>query len=707
MTFESLGLAAPLLRAVESLGYTAPTEVQMQTVPAALMGGDLMVSSQTGSGKTAAFLLPMLHQIILAQEQEQQREQAAYAHSANSNPTNPDEAGAQAANAAPAAPKKKPHGKSRGAGFQRGPTTPSLLVLCPTRELAEQVSADAINLIRHTKGIRVAMVIGGMPYGKQMEALQGAQIVVATPGRLLDLENKNNIKLNKVRSLVVDEADRMLDLGFAEDLEAIHELTSDREQTMMFSATFEGRIMKLAANVMREPSMITVGSAQEKHQDITQTLHWADNIDHKKKILDHWLRDVAVEQAVVFVSTQIDSESLAEELTNQGHSVVAMHGAMPQFIRQRRLKGLREGKTRVLVATDVAARGLDVPTISHVFNYGLPMKVEDYVHRIGRTGRAGRSGVAVTLADHRERFKIKDIERYTRQPIQAVAIPGLEPKLSSESRNGKRGSSDGKFGGGGGKFDRRPSSGGYAGKAGNGGNSGGGRFGERTAAPRQEQRFENSGKPSFSADRAPRTEFAPRTEYAGKPREYSDRNQFNQAPQNAFPAGKPRRFDSAAGSAAGSASGSLGGKTFGERDSNGYAPPAKDRAFADRGFAPKSYADRAPTEGKYGRKPAGGGGAFAPKSAPKFGDRKTGGGSFADNRPPARSFDEKKFAPRQDAGNGGFATPKRTAGTPHGEGAAAPAKGAFGAPRRTGAGAGAGARFGAPRTGGFRGAGVR
>ncbi len=706
MSFESLGLAAPLLRAVETLGYTAPTEVQMQTVPAALMGGDLMVSSQTGSGKTAAFLLPMLHQIILAQEEEQKREQAAYVNTATDNTDNTDETGAPVANAAPSAPpapKKKSHGKSRGAGFQRGPTTPSLLVLCPTRELAEQVSADAINLIRHTKGIRVAMVIGGMPYGKQMEALQGAQIVVATPGRLLDLENKNNIKLNKVRSLVVDEADRMLDLGFAEDLEAIHELTSDREQTMMFSATFEGRIMKLASNVMRDPSMITVGSAQEKHQDITQTLHWADNIDHKKKILDHWLRDVAVEQAVVFVSTQIDSESLAEELTNQGHSVVAMHGAMPQFIRQRRLKGLREGKTRVLVATDVAARGLDVPTISHVFNYGLPMKVEDYVHRIGRTGRAGRSGVAVTLADHRERFKIKDIERYTRQPIQAVAIPGLEPKLSSESRNGKRGGNDAKFGGGGGKFDRRPSSGGYAGKAGNGG----GRFGERTAAPRQEQRFENRGKPSFSADRAPRAEFTPRTEYAGKPREYGDRSQFNQAPQNTFAAGKPRRFDSAAGTASGSASGSLGGKTFGERDNAGFAPPAKDRAFADRGFAdrghaPKSYADRAPTEGKYGRKPAGGG-AFAPKSGPKFGDRKTGGGSFADNRAPAPDFGDKKFAPRQVAGNGGFSTPKRSTGAPHGTGAAAPTKGAFGAPKRAGAGAG----FGAPRTGGFRGAGVR
>jgi superfamily II DNA/RNA helicase len=667
MTFESLGLAAPLLRAVETLGYTAPTEVQLQTVPAALQGGDLMVSSQTGSGKTAAFLLPMLHRIILDQEQMQAQANANAAESTLGEPT---------------APKKAAYGKSRKQGFSRGSTSPVLLVLCPTRELAEQVSADAINLIRHTKGIRVAMVIGGMPYGKQMEALQGAQIVVATPGRLLDLENKNNISLAKVRALVVDEADRMLDLGFAEDLEAIHELTGDREQTMMFSATFEGRIMKLAANVMRDPAMITVGSAQEKHQDITQTLHWADSIDHKKKILDHWLRDVAVEQAVVFVSTQIDSESLAQELTEQGHSVVAMHGAMPQFIRQRRLKGLREGKTRVLVATDVAARGLDVPSISHVFNYGLPMKVEDYVHRIGRTGRAGRSGVAVTLADHRERFKIKDIERYTRQPILAVAIPGLEPKLSSETRNGKRGS--GSFGSG--KSERRP----FAGGGGNDRGRAPSRFAERSA-PRQESSY---ARPAFNADRAPKKEFAPRADYSTqKPREYADRNSFGAT------TAKPKRFDPVAGS--------LGGKTFGDRNDSGFAAPRPERQFADRG------------DNKFARKGSSGNGGFAAgtgnfagKSAPKFGERKFGdnkiAGGFADSRAPAKTWGEKKFAPRQDAG-GGFNSPKRGTDTKGYFGAKAGSGTGAATPNRTGFDArrAAGTANSPARAPGFRGAGIR
>jgi superfamily II DNA/RNA helicase len=657
MTFESLGLAAPLLRAVEALGYTSPTPVQIQAIPGAMQGGDLMVSSQTGSGKTAAFLLPMLHLIISAQQPE--------AVDAEGTTT-----------AATAAPSKKSGKNKSSKGFSRGPATPSLLVLCPTRELAEQVTADAINLVKFTKGIRVAMVIGGMPYGKQMEALQGANIVIATPGRLLDLENKNNIRLNQVRALVVDEADRMLDLGFAEDLEAIHDLTAQREQTMMFSATFEGRIMKLAANVMRDPAMITVGSAQEKHQDITQTLHWADSLDHKKKILDHWLREVAVEQAVVFVSTQIDSESLAEELLAQGHSVVAMHGAMPQFIRQRRLKGLREGKTRVLVATDVAARGLDVPSISHVFNYGLPMKVEDYVHRIGRTGRAGRSGVAVTLADHRERFKIKDIERYTRQPIQAVAIPGLEPKLSSESRNG-----NGKRG----QFDRKPSGG--------------------------------AGRSSFAKDRSARE---PRGDFGSKPREYSrdsaDRSRFQAAPP--APAYAPAFERKGKRAAAAEFVPTLGGKTFGQ-------PEAPARTFADRGFAPRG-------EGQFARKPAQkqfaprqeeGSGSGAPFGTPKrgasFGAR---GDGFAAKKWAGAGQDgaagkfagAPKFAgAAKFAGASKFSAPNKFAGPARSPGgdkvvaghfggapAASPKRGDFAAKRAAGAGK-------TGRFGGFRGAGVR
>jgi superfamily II DNA/RNA helicase len=396
-TFEALGLAAPLLHAVAQLGFTQPTSVQAQAIPAALKGGDWMVSSQTGSGKTAAFLLPMLHRLLNA-----------------------------------------------GAPTQTRVATPRAVVLCPTRELAQQVAADAIDLMRGVgdamradskhhpmrdavRGLRVATVVGGMPFGKQLFDLRGAQLVIATPGRLLDLHTRGQIALDGTQVLVVDEADRMLDLGFAEDLAAIQDATAAREQTLMFSATFAPRIMALASKLMRTPGRLELATAHDVHADITQTLHWADNMGHKQKLLEHWLSDAEVDQAVVFASTQGDTEAIAEALQQMGHSAIALHGAMPQAVRNRRLQNVRDGRVRVLVATDVAARGLDVPSISHVINFGLPMKAEDYVHRIGRTGRAGRSGVAITIAEHRERGKIRAIEAYTRQPIQTREIAGLEP----------------------------------------------------------------------------------------------------------------------------------------------------------------------------------------------------------------------------------------------------------------------------------------
>jgi superfamily II DNA/RNA helicase len=387
--FSTLGLAAPLQSAVAELGYRHATPVQAEAIPAALAGTDWMISSQTGSGKTAAYLLPCLHALI--------------------------EGGAQPMRALPG---------------------PGVLVLCPTRELAQQVAAEAISLVRHVRGIRIATVVGGMPFGKQVAGLRGAAIVIATPGRLLDLYRRRQLRLDQVMRMVVDEADRMLDLGFAEDLEEIHRLCQQRQQTLMYSATFAPRVMQLAARVMREPGRIELNTAQDRHADITQKLHWADGLAHKKKLLDHWLRDAELDQAVVFASTQADTEIIANELAEIGHSVAALHGAMPQAVRNRRIKSLREGHIRILVATDVAARGIDVPNISHVINFGLPMKAEDYVHRIGRTGRAGRSGIAVTLAEHREGHKIRDIERFTRQSIAAHVIPGLEPAPRSAAPRG-------------------------------------------------------------------------------------------------------------------------------------------------------------------------------------------------------------------------------------------------------------------------------
>jgi len=421
--FLKLSLAPELLRAIEDLGFTQPTAVQDEVIPMALPNDeegtgfiDLMVSSQTGSGKTAAFLLPVLHTLLKQQADAEAKERADYERAcaeatAKGEPT-------------PKRAKRKDPTSSRN--FKAA--TPGALVLCPTRELAQQVSHDAIELVKHCRGLRIASIIGGMPYQLQIARLQNADLVVATPGRLLDLQRSMQIKLDKVQFLVVDEADRMLDLGFADDLAEVNQLTIDRKQTMMFSATFAPRIQQLAARVMRQPKKIQIDNPQEKHVNIKQVLFWADNAQHKRKMLDHWLRDTTINQAIVFASTQIECDGLANDLQQAGFDAVALHGALSQGLRNRRLMALRQGHVQVLVATDVAARGIDVPTITHVFNYGLPMKAEDYTHRIGRTGRAGRDGLAVTFAEFRDRRKIFDIEAYTKQPFKAEVVPGLEPQ---------------------------------------------------------------------------------------------------------------------------------------------------------------------------------------------------------------------------------------------------------------------------------------
>lgn len=415
--FAVLGLAPELLAAVADLGFTQPTTVQNQAIGLAMSQGegvafnDLMVSSQTGSGKTAAFLLPVLHTLLA----QQAAERAASERDA-----------AEALARGEAQPKRARKSPLNPRHFKAA--EPGALILCPTRELAQQVAHDAIDLVKHCKGLRIANVVGGMPYQMQIARLQNANLVVATPGRLLDLQRSGQIKLEGVQFLVVDEADRMLDLGFAEDLAEVHQLTANRRQTMMFSATFASRIQQLATRVMRNPRRVQVDSPQEKHANIKQVLFWADNATHKRQLLDHWLRDTNIDQAIVFATTKVECDALANDLQQAGFAAVSLHGDLPQGLRNRRLMALRSGQVQFLVATDVAARGIDVPTITHVFNFGLPMKSEDYTHRIGRTGRAGRDGLAVTFAEFRDRRKITDIEVYSRQRFQAEVVPGLEPK---------------------------------------------------------------------------------------------------------------------------------------------------------------------------------------------------------------------------------------------------------------------------------------
>ena len=517
--FVQLGLAPELVQAVADLGYTQPTAVQDKAIPLAMGAGaedgrfiDLMVSSQTGSGKTAAFLLPVLHTLLQQQAAADAAARAEY-----------ERAAAEAA-ARGEAPPKRPKRKSPTHPRNFKAATPGALILCPTRELAQQVAHDAIDLVKHCRGLRIANVVGGMPYQMQIARLQNANLVVATPGRLLDLQRSHQIKLDQVQFLVVDEADRMLDLGFADDLAEINALTAARRQTMMFSATFAPRIQQLAMRVMRDGGAsvqkVQIDSPQEKHANIRQMLYWADNAQHKRQLLDHWLRDTSIDQAIVFASTQIECDGLANDLQQEGFSAVALHGALSQGLRNRRLMALRNGQVQILVATDVAARGIDVPTITHVFNYGLPMKAEDYTHRIGRTGRAGRQGLAITFAEFRDRRRIFDIEGYSRQPFKAEVVAGLEPTQRfpqgggrgdfggrggrEGGRGGPRGGRDSRFERGGerpahgGRFEPRAAGGRFAGER----TAPAGRHGEgRSSGPREEFGRHEGFRERFDAPR--------------------------------------------------------------------------------------------------------------------------------------------------------------------------------------------------------------
>jgi superfamily II DNA/RNA helicase len=609
--FVLLGLAPELVQAVADLGYTQPTPVQLKAIPLALpketLGEahryiDLMVSSQTGSGKTAAFLLPVLHTLLQEMAAEEEAERAAFAQACSDAAANGEPA--------PKRPKRKDPTNSRN--FKA--PTPGALIVCPTRELAQQVAHDAIDLVKHCRGLRVANIVGGMPYQLQIAKLQNANLVVATPGRLLDLQRSMQIKLDKVKFLVVDEADRMLDLGFSDDLADINQLTSQRQQTMMFSATFAPRIQQLAMRVMHDGGSsvqkIQIDSPQEKHSNIKQVLFWADNAQHKRKLLDHWLRDASINQAIVFASTQIECDGLAADLQQDGFDAVALHGALSQGLRNRRLMALRNGQVQILVATDVAARGIDVPTITHVFNFGLPMKAEDYTHRIGRTGRAGRDGLAVTFAEIRDRRKILDIEAYSRQPFKAEVIPGMEPKQNfPESRPGGRGGNDrGDRGGRG-----RPFGGGGGG--GFGGNRGGDRF-ESRGAPRFEgnrggdrfegrgDRFEPRGAPAprfeGRGDTRPEGRFEPRGDFRGEQRSFAPRSEARFEPrgdqrQEARPDSRPD---------------SRGENRFDSRDSRAPRAPSRDNA---RGGASDRPARGPKVMGAGNFKPHNAGGHAAPK----------------------------------------------------------------------------------------------
>ena len=376
MTFEKLALHPSILKAIAESGYATPTPIQAQAIPLALDGHDLMASAQTGTGKTAAFVLPSLHRLCTPSTRN-----------------------------------------SRG---------PRVLVLTPTRELANQVTAAAIQYGKHLR-FRIGGVVGGMPYPPQMRLLsQPLDILVATPGRLLDHMERGRIDYARLEVLVLDEADRMLDMGFIHAVEKIAAATPATRQTLLFSATLEGNIAKLAGRLLKNPKRIQIATAQERHENIEQRLHHVDDGAHKHRLLTHLLDDGNMDKAIVFTATKRGADRLAKTLHAKGHPAAALHGDMNQNQRNRAITHLRSGQVRLLVATDVAARGIDVSGITHVINFDLPKNAEDYVHRIGRTGRAGAKGIAISFAAPDNFQQLRDIERYTRQTIPAHVIPGLE-----------------------------------------------------------------------------------------------------------------------------------------------------------------------------------------------------------------------------------------------------------------------------------------
>ncbi|OGA72587.1 MAG: hypothetical protein A3G81_21475 [Betaproteobacteria bacterium RIFCSPLOWO2_12_FULL_65_14] len=378
MGFSTLGLDSSLLDNLARLGYAEPTPVQRAAIPAVLAGDDLLVSSQTGSGKTAAFVLPGLERLRVAS-------------------TRP------------------------GKG-------PRMLVLTPTRELAMQVQKATHGYCSGQK-LLTACLVGGVPFGKQLAQVRKAvDIVIATPGRLKDHMDRGTVELGRVELLVLDEADRMLDMGFQEEIDAIVGRAPKERQTLLFSATLAGVVGRLAARVTRSPKRIEIARREEAKLDITQHALIADNAAHKGRMLDMLLREADVEQALVFTAMKRTAADLTRTLVANGFTAGALHGDMHQKERTRTLNQLRDGRMRVLVATDVAARGIDVPGINLVVNYDAPRMAEDYVHRIGRTGRAGRAGVAVTFLGQEDRGLVRRIERFTGNKVSLMEIPGLEPR---------------------------------------------------------------------------------------------------------------------------------------------------------------------------------------------------------------------------------------------------------------------------------------
>ncbi len=380
MNFDQLGLAEPILRAVLEQGYTTPTPIQAQAIPAVLQGGDLLAAAQTGTGKTAAFTLPILHRLS-------QTEQA-----------------------------RDPQGR----------VIPRVLVLVPTRELAAQVAESVRDYGKNLK-LRSMVMYGGVGMQPQLDALKrGVDIVVATPGRMLDHHGQRSLNLSGIDTLVLDEADRMLDMGFIHDIKRVLALLPKQRQNLLFSATFSDEIKTLANGLLNKPAVIEVARRNATAATVQQTVHPVGR-ERKRELLSHLIRESNWYQVLVFMRTKHGANRLAEQLNTDGIGADAIHGNKSQGARTRALASFKSGKLQVLVATDIAARGIDIDQLPMVVNYELPNVPEDYVHRIGRTGRAGADGQAISLVCVDELRFLRDIEQLIGKPIDRKLITGFEP----------------------------------------------------------------------------------------------------------------------------------------------------------------------------------------------------------------------------------------------------------------------------------------
>ncbi|MFT7144840.1 MAG: superfamily II DNA/RNA helicase [Alphaproteobacteria bacterium] len=499
--FKDLNLHEDLLKSLDKMGFEKATEIQAQFIPMALEGGDVMASAQTGSGKTAAFLLPAFQRFLV----------------------NPDASKAQR--------------KKRG---------PRILVLTPTRELADQVMKVA-NELRSFTDMTCRCVVGGVPIMKHKRMLrETVDVLVATPGRLIDLMKQGDVHLRDVETFILDEADRMLDMGFSEDVLKISKATPTHRQAMLLSATLEGKTGGIVNKIMNRPKSIELTQATQKHENITQVLYRANDAAGKQALMDSLVEDNNIWQAVIFAGTKAMTEKLCKRIQAQGEKADFLNGDMRQSARTASIRRMQAGQIRFLVATDVAARGLDIKSLTHVINFDLPRNSEDYIHRIGRVGRAGKTGDAISLVSNEQWGLMRGIERMLGEELEQKTIEGLEyvPSKSKPRSNGKHA---------------------------------GGRDSNR---PRKPYSKSNSSRDAGAPSDKPKRSFKPRDSEGGSSEGYKGKRSFGDKPSGSSEGYKGKR--SFGDKPTGSSEGYKGKRSFGDKPTGSSEGYKGKRSFGDK-----------------------------------------------------------------------------------------------------------------------------